>query len=105
MSFTPGGKSGLLHIGVKTEVNCDLPSNFLMACHALTVEIVIGLVQADFKDALFQINKRLLRGYLDIELSTSSQRDVDLPDIQSAMVRTWALSWNFLMSGKSTRKT
>lgn len=61
LSITPGGKSGLLHIGVNTEVNCDLPSNFLMACHALTVEIVIGLVQADFKDALFLINKRLLK--------------------------------------------
>jgi len=39
LSISPGGKSGLSHIGVNIDVNRDLPSNFLMAYHALTVEI------------------------------------------------------------------
>lgn len=86
LSVVPGKKSGLSHFGVKTEVIRDLPSNLQIVCHALTVQTVIGLLQAGFRDLRFLINNKFVQGNSDIELSISNQIDTGLLCIQSA---TW----------------
>lgn len=64
LSVIPGGKSGLLHIGLKNDMK------------TVTVEITVtGLLQADFRDLRFLINRKFFKGNLDIELSISSQRE------------------------------
>lgn len=101
LSVIPGRKSGLLHMGVKIEVNCDLSSNLLIVRHAIMVENVIGLLQMDFRDLRFLMNNRFCKGNLDMEFSISSQRDLVLLPVQSAIIFKLALSWYFRISGKS----
>lgn len=47
-------KCGLSHTAVKTELMQELPSR-LIACHALIVPIVMGLLQTNFRDLTFKI--------------------------------------------------
>lgn len=53
LSTIPGKKSRLSHVGVRTEVVCDLPSSLLTILHALTVLTVKGLLQTAFRDLRF----------------------------------------------------
>lgn len=100
-STVPGKKSRLPQIGTSAEMSRGLPSRRLIGCHALIVQIVIGLLQASLKDLNLLRKSKFTKGNLLNELSMSNHTDLDPLCTQSEIKCKWTLSWYLRISGRS----
>lgn len=83
VTSSPGWKSGLLRIGLKTDVSFDFPSSLRINRHALIVLSITGLSQHNLIVLKFLTNSRSFDGYFEREVSTSNQTEILSFKIQS----------------------
>ncbi len=94
-SKIPGVKSGLFNIGVKKEVNLDLPSSLQTDLHAFRVLTIIGLSYISFMFWKLLTRRRALKGNCEKEDSISNQVEEESFPTHSAMYLRWELNYIF----------
>lgn len=102
---SPAGSQELPQIGVNAEVSWGLPSKQLTDWHALIVQIIIGLRQANFKDLNLLKNVTFTKENFLNELLISNHTNLISLRSQSEIKRKWILDWYLLISGRSKPPT
>lgn len=98
---SPAGSQELPQIGVNAEVSWGLPSKQLTDWHALIVQIIIGLRQANFKDLNLLKNVTFTKENFLNELLISNHTNLIPLRSQSEIKCKWILDWYLLISGRS----